>query len=125
MKKAELKPYRDLLLALRARLRGDVHSMADAALRKGADGAGSSTMPIHMAELGSENFDQEFTLSLMANEEDRLDMIENALQRIEEGNYGLCEECDGVIAKQRLNALPYTAVCIRCAETRDVGVVRE
>lgn len=125
MKKAEMQPYRDLLVGLRARLRGDVHSMADAALRKGNDGNGSSSMPIHMAELGSENFEQEFTLSLMANDEDRLDMIENALQRIEEGSYGQCEECDGVIAKTRLQALPYTPVCIRCAASRDVGVVRD
>ena len=126
MKKVELKGYRDLLVAIRARLRGDVTSMAHAALRKsGAEGADGNSMPIHMAELGSENFEQEFTLSLLANEEGRLDMIENALQRIEDGSYGMCEECDGVISKTRLNALPYTPVCIRCAETRDMGGVPE
>jgi len=120
MKKAETKVYRERLLDLRARLRGDVTSMTHAALRKGgADGANGSSMPIHMAELGSDNFEQEFTLSLLANEEDRLGMIETALQRIEEGNYGLCEQCDGVIPKTRLNAIPYTPVCIKCAESRD------
>ena len=77
--------------------------MTHAALRKsGAEGSESS-MPIHMAELGSDNFEQEFTLSLLANEEDRLGMIETALQRIEDGEYGQCEECGGVIAKTRLN----------------------
>jgi DnaK suppressor protein len=78
-------------------------------------------MPIHMAELGSDNFEQEFTLSLLANEEDRLGMIELALQRIEDGQYGQCEECGGVIAKTRLTAIPYTPVCIKCAESRDNG----
>jgi DnaK suppressor protein len=119
MKKADMKVYRDRLLDLRARLRGDVTSMTHAALHKGgADG--NSSMPIHMAELGSDNFEQEFTLSLLANEEDRLGMIETALQRIEEGGYGHCEQCEGVIPKTRLNAIPYTPVCIKCAESRDL-----
>ena len=122
MKKAEMKAYRDRLLDIRARLRGDVTSMAHAALRKsGAEGAESSSMPIHMAELGSDNFEQEFTLSLLANEEGRLDMIETALQRIEVGEYGLCEECGGAIPKTRLNAIPYTPVCVKCAASRDNG----
>ena len=96
MKKADMKVYRDRLIDLRARLRGDVTSMTHSALRKGgADGASSSSMPIHMAELGSENYEQEFTLSLLANEEDRLGMIEMALQRIEGGEYGQCEQCEG------------------------------
>jgi DnaK suppressor protein len=119
MKKADMKVYRDRLLDLRARLRGDVTSMTHAALHKGgADG--NSSMPIHMAELGSDNFEQEFTLSLLANEEDRLGMIENALQRIEGGEFGQCEQCDGVIPKTRLNAIPYTPVCVKCAESRDI-----
>jgi DnaK suppressor protein len=119
MKKAEMKVYRDRLVDLRARLRGDVTSMTHAALRKGDTNGANSTMPIHMAELGSDNFEQEFTLSLLANEEDRLGMIETALQRIEGGDYGQCEQCEGVIPKTRLNAIPYTPVCIKCAESRD------
>ena len=120
MKKAEMKVYRDRLLDLRARLRGDVTSMTHAALRKGGDGNGpGSSMPIHMAELGSDNFEQEFTLSLLANEEDRLGMIETALQRIEGGEFGQCEQCEGVIPKTRLNAIPYTPLCVKCAASRD------
>lgn len=117
MKKAESDLYRDRLLSLRARLRGDVSAMADVALRKaGMQGADASAMPIHMAELGSDNFEQEFTLSLMQTEEDTLGLIEEALVRIEGGEYGKCIECDGAIPKTRLNALPFTPVCIRCAE---------
>jgi DnaK suppressor protein len=119
MKKAEMKVYRDRLLDLRARLRGDVSSMTQAALHKGGSEGNGSSMPIHMAELGSENFEQEFTLSLLANEEDRLGMIEMALQRIEGGKFGTCEQCDGAIPKTRLNAIPYTPVCVKCAESRD------
>jgi len=120
MKKADMKVYKERLLLLRARLRGDVNAMADAALKNGNEsGASLSSMPIHMADLGSDNFEQEFTLSLMETEEDTLGAIESALERIEEGTYGKCEECEGVIAKQRLNAIPYTPYCIKCASARD------
>jgi DnaK suppressor protein len=120
MKKTDMKVYKEQLLALRARLRGDVSAMADAALRKsGAEGAEATSMPIHMAELGSENFEQEFTLSLMEAEEGTLDLIEDAIERVERGTYGKCVECGGSIPKLRLNAIPYTPVCIKCAEAME------
>jgi len=122
MKKTDYGVYRQRLLDLRARLRGDVSAMADAALRKsGIEGADVASMPIHMAELGSENFDQEFTLSLMATEEDTLGMIRDALARIDDGSYGRCTECEAVIPKTRLNAIPYTPFCIKCAESHDAN----
>lgn len=124
MKKEDFGVYRQRLLDLRARLRGDVSAMADAALRKsGTEGSDVSSMPIHMAELGSENFEQEFTLSLMATEEDTLNMIREALGRIDDGSYGRCVDCEAVIPKTRLNAIPFTPYCIKCAAARD-GEVR-
>ena len=118
MKKAEMKEYKDRLLALRARLRGDVDQMADAALKKSRSEANGdlSSMPIHMADIGSDNFEQEFTLSLMANDEGTLGHIESSLERIEDGTYGQCEECGVKIPKARLNAIPYAAFCVKCAE---------
>ena len=116
MKKTDMKAYKDRLVSLRARLRGDVSTMADVALRKsGMEGSDGSGMPIHMAELGSDNFEQEFTLSLMENDEETLSHIEGALERIEQGVYGRCQECGGIIPKTRLNAIPYTPHCVKCA----------
>ena len=117
MKKVELKVYRERLLLLRARLRGDVHAMADAALKKTrSESSGDlSFMPIHMADLGTDNFEQEFTLSLMENEETTLAQIEAALARIDDGLYGTCVECEARIPKARLNAIPYTPHCVKCA----------
>lgn len=115
MKKEEIKIYKQRLLELRQRLRGDVTSMADVAL--GSENSESSSMPIHMAELGSENFEQEFTLSLMASEEGTLNLIEGALVRIEKGSYATCTECERKIPKTRLNAIPYTPLCYKCAES--------
>lgn len=117
MKKAESKVYKQMLLALRARLRGDVSAMADAALKKTRSEANGdlSSMPIHMADIGSDNYEQEFTLSLMQTEEGTLDAIEAALEKIEDGVYGVCEDCEGAISKTRLQAIPYAPLCIKCA----------
>lgn len=121
MKKADMKVYKERLLALRARLRGDVTAMADAALKKTrSESSGDlSSMPIHMADLGTDNFEQEFTLSLMETEEGTLDAIESSLERIEDGVYGSCEECGGIITKSRLNVIPYAVWCIKCAEANE------
>ena len=117
LKKSELKAYKERLLALRARLRGDVSTMAEAALHgRGREASGDlSSIPVHMADLGSDNFEQEFTLTLMASEEATLEQIEAALERIEDGVYGICVECEGRIPKMRLNAIPYTPYCVKCA----------
>jgi RNA polymerase-binding protein DksA len=121
MNKADLKVYKEQLLALRARLRGDVHKMAESTLKKNRSEANGdlSSMPIHMADIGSDNFEQEFTLSLMESEEGTLSAIETALERLEEGTYGCCEECGTKIPKARLNAIPYSALCVRCASQQE------
>lgn len=124
MNKRESKPYKELLLALRSRLRGDVSTMADAALNKTRTEANGdlSSMPIHMADIGSDNFEQEFTLCLLENEEETLEMIESALERIENRTYGPCQECSGTIPKTRLNAIPYTPFCVKCASKIQGGL---
>ena len=121
MNHADLKVYKEQLLALRARLRGDVHKMAESALKKNRTEANGdlSLMPIHMADLGSDNFEQEFTLSLMETDEEMLSAIEAALERLEEKTYGSCEDCSAKIPKARLDAIPYATLCVRCASQRE------
>ena len=119
MTKTDLTLCRERLLALRARLRGDMTQMEDNALNK--DHAKTTSMPNHMAELGSGNFDQELTLSLLGSENDALDQIEAAIERIEDGSYGQCEECGGKIPKPRLEAIPYAALCVQCASQQAEG----
>lgn len=116
MKKAEVKPFKEMLLLLRARLRGDVSAIADSALSSAnGGGSGSSTMPSHMADMGSDTFEQDNAILLMNSGGETLAAIEAALERIEEGGYGLCLECDGKIPKMRLKAIPYTLHCVKCA----------
>ncbi|MGO9107887.1 MAG: TraR/DksA family transcriptional regulator [Thermoguttaceae bacterium] len=109
--------HRERLLALRARLLGDVTQMADNALNK--DQNKTTSMPTSMAELGTGNFDQELTLRLLGSEENALDQVEAAIERIDDGSYGRCEICNGKIAKARLEAIPYAARCVRCASQQE------
>lgn len=116
IKPEDLEGYRRTLLSLQSRLRGDLEQMTDEALGNAADSSGNlSNVPLHMADVGTENYDQEFTLSLIENEQGTLDQINEAFRRLDAGTYGLCEECEQPIAKPRLQALPYTKHCIECA----------
>jgi len=117
MTKTELQAYRDQLESLRARHNGDVSHLADEALRRTGGGAAGnlSNMPIHMADLGTDNFEQEFTLNLLQNEEQLLEEIAAALDRMRLGKFGLCEECQAAIPKARLQAVPYARYCVDCA----------
>ena len=115
MKKAEVKPFKEMLLVLRARLRGDVSTLADAALSASGSGGGASAVPSHMADMGSDTYEQDNTILLMNNEGETLVQIEGALERIENGVYGSCIECSGKIPKTRLKAIPYTPYCVKCA----------
>jgi RNA polymerase-binding transcription factor DksA len=122
MTKTELNNFREQLVALRDRLNGDVSSLADEALRKsgGEETGNLSSMPIHMADLGTDNFERENTLNLLANEEQLLAEIDAALARIDQGTFGRCEECQGeILPKARLKELPFTRYCVECARKLD------
>ena len=115
MKKAEMKPFKELLLDLRARLRGDVSSLANTALSHGGESADASRSPADIADLGNNMLEENNSLLLMDNEEEALGQIEDALERIAEGTYGSCVECGGRVPKLRLKAIPYTPYCVKCA----------
>ncbi|WP_406700737.1 TraR/DksA C4-type zinc finger protein [Singulisphaera sp. Ch08] len=117
LKSDEVESFRQVLVALRTRLRGDLDQMTDEALRRDQpDSSGNlSNVPLHMADVGTENYDQEFTLGLIENEQGTLEQVYEALDRINAGTFGRCQECEAPIAKPRLQALPYTRHCIQCA----------
>jgi RNA polymerase-binding protein DksA len=121
MKKSEMGEYKQILLSLRARLRGDVTQLADEALKRNRQDASGdlSTMPIHMADIGSDTFEQDFTLTLMESEEKTLQKIEQALIRIDDGTYGTCENCGEAIPKARLQVIPFALQCVACARKEE------
>jgi DnaK suppressor protein len=122
-KSDELGLIQETLQGLRARLRGDLSQLTDEALgRDNGSGTGNlSNVPLHMADLGTDNYDQEFTLGLIENEQSTLELINEALNRVEKGTYGMCAECDELISKPRLQAIPYAKHCITCARKLEGG----
>src|SRR5690349_5776068 len=104
LKNEELESFRKALLVLRSRLKGDLDQMTDEALRRDQpDASGNlSNVPLHMADVGTENYDQEFTLGLIENEQGTLELVNEALERLKHGKYGRCVECNEVISKPRL-----------------------
>ncbi|MEK7469443.1 MAG: TraR/DksA family transcriptional regulator [Planctomycetota bacterium] len=119
--KSELETFRHWLLERRASVGGNVTKMEDEALRRSRQDASGdlSSMPIHMADMGSDTFEQDFTLGLIENEELELGAIEEALQRIEEGVFGVCEECSKLIPKERMKAIPHAALCLECKKKEE------
>lgn len=122
LKAKELRGFRELLLHKRAELAGDVQGLRQEALsEKGQGHWERSTMPIHMADLGSDNWEQEFTLGLLANEQALVREIDEALSRIENKTYGVCLETHKEISQARLRAKPWAKYCIEYARAREEG----
>lgn len=130
MKRPEIDEFKDLLVHIQARLRGDVNQLTNEALGSDRqDIGGESKSPTHMAELGSDTFEQDFALSLVANEQETLIEIEAALKRIQNGDYGMCEGClaegktpaQAAIPKLRLRAIPYARNCVDCERKRELA----
>ena len=128
MKKSDFPEFKALLKGLRARLQGDVAQLTDEALGSNRqNGGGESKSPTHMAELGSDTFEQDFALSLVENEQETLVEIKAALKRIEEGTFGACEGCveegkspaRAIVPKARLRAIPYARNCVECERKRE------
>ncbi|MDD5326362.1 MAG: TraR/DksA C4-type zinc finger protein [Phycisphaerae bacterium] len=118
---ADIEHFKQMLLEKREEILSNVNEMEDETLNKSRlNAAGDlSSMPIHMADLGTDNYDQEFTLGLMDSERKLLKEIDDALQRIENGVYGLCEGTGGRIAKARLEAQPWARYCVEYARKQE------
>ena len=114
---ADIEHFKKLLLEKRGEILANVNEMEDETLKKSrGDAAGDlSSMPIHMADIGSDNYEQEFTLGLMDSERKLLKEIDDALQRVEQGTYGICEGTGRQIQKARLEAQPWARYCVEYA----------
>lgn len=125
LSKADLEEFRKMLLEKRAELVGDMNHLQNEALRQGSSGenTGASFMPIHMADLGSDTWEQELTLGLIENERSLLREIDDALARIEDNTYGICLATGKPISKSRLRAKPWAKYCIEHARKIELGLV--
>jgi DnaK suppressor protein len=122
-----IEHFKQLLLEKRREILNNVNEIEGEALKKSRlDATGDlSCMPIHMADLGTDNYEQEFVLGLMDSERKLLREIDDALQRMEEGTYGICEGTGKPIPKARLEAQPWARYCVEYARMLEQGIVRQ
>ena len=125
MSETELQSYRRQLLALKKRLGGELSELGEEALRGtgGEASGGLSDVPVHPADLGTDNYEEEVAVGLLENEEQILEEVNDALDRIEQGTFGRCEECHQEISRKRLRVLPYARYCLRHARKLQGGEV--
>lgn len=125
--KDDIEILEQTLLEKRREILRNVTEFEDEALKKSRlDASGDlSSMPIHMADLGTDNYEQEFALDLMGSERKLLNEIDDALQRIEKGTYGVCEGTGKPICKARLKAQPWARYSVEYARKLEQGFTKE
>lgn len=118
----EIKKFKALLLAKRDEILNNVTHMEDETLRK--QRSDLSNMPIHLADAGSDTFELENTLGLVGSERKLLQEIHDALDRIENNTYGICDGgTEHPIPKARLKAIPWARYCVKCASLSEKGLL--
>ena len=114
---------REILLDKRASLVRQVERLAKD-VAESTEATENSKSPISSAENASDSYDQDFAFMSMESEEELLRKVDRALVRIRENKYGMCEECEKVINSERLEALPWATMCVRCQELEERGILR-
>jgi DnaK suppressor protein len=114
MRKAFLKSARETLLEMKKQLLEEIRHD----LKQGREASKDEGMDAY--DLASEERDREISFILSDRDRGKLHAIEDALERIEEGSYGVCESCESEIAEGRLQALPFTRLCVQCQSDREV-----
>ncbi|MDC1142749.1 TraR/DksA C4-type zinc finger protein, partial [Planctomycetota bacterium] len=108
--KKEFAELRNLLVVRRRQLVGDVKDLEAEAFNAETQQVSTN----HLADSSSDQYEQEFNLSIIENETEELKEIAQAIEKIDAGNYGECESCGIDISIERLRAMPYTRICIQC-----------
>jgi len=119
--KKELSEYKKIILKIKEKVVGDIKHISEDTLKKSQkDASGDiSGYTYHMADVATDTYDREFSLGLASNEQKALYELDDAFKRIEEGTFGICEECKCVMTKTRLKAVPYARLCVKCQEKRE------
>jgi DnaK suppressor protein len=111
------KKYYDLLMRARDEITGRMQVRLEGALN--SDNLDKRGVTTHMADVSSDSARNEFELQLLSKDGDVLKMIEHALERLAEGEYGYCMDCDQRIAEARLEYRPYAMYCTACKSIRE------
>jgi YteA family regulatory protein len=117
-RKLDVEKFREVLLEEQARLKGQTRRIQrrDEYADQSDEMSELADYDNHPADIATETFEREKDLALDENIDDILDSINRALEKIDEGTYGICDRCGNNISKARLEALPYASFCIECQD---------
>jgi RNA polymerase-binding protein DksA len=119
--KKELTDFRKFILKRKDEILDSINHISEETLKKSQkDASGDiSGYSYHMADVATDTYDREFSLGLASNDRELLYELDDAMKRIDEGTFGVCEDCKSVIAKTRLKVIPYARFCIKCQEKNE------
>lgn len=117
----ELGEFRKILLKRKEEIDDEIKHISDDTLKKSQkDASGDiSGYTYHMADVATDNYDREFSLGLASNDRKSLFELNDALKKVEDGTFGICEDCKRLITKVRLKAVPQARLCVKCQEKRE------
>ena len=118
--KQQLKEFRQLLITERAKFAGEIRAIAHEAAQNPREASGDlSAYTVHMADMAADTYERELSTNLVSSEQEVLYQIDDALKRIDEGGFGVCQQCNKPITMSRLKAVPYAPMCIRCQRAKE------
>ncbi|PCJ62121.1 MAG: hypothetical protein COA79_05380 [Planctomycetota bacterium] len=104
----------EILNKKRAVILSDIPGLMTEGLSQHNDGSSSS--PLHFADIGTDEFNQGIALSRLERDESLIDKIEIAYEKINSGKFGFCDECEKPMKLGRLEFVPWAPLCIECQE---------
>ena len=120
LSKEQIKQLRQLLITERAKLAEEIKSIARDAATSPRDASGDlSAYTVHMADMAADTYDRELSMNIASSEQEMLYQIDDALKRLDDGSYGICQQCNQPIAMSRLKAVPYASLCIACQRSKE------
>jgi DnaK suppressor protein len=115
MKTEKLNEFRETLLAMKRRVGDEVNHVVEAIHEEVNINEGISSAPVHLADIAEEGVEAD--VAVLHATRRILDEVNLALNRIHDGTFGVCQACGATVSEMRLRALPYTPLCVRCAES--------
>lgn len=114
--KKTLSEFKEMLIAMRQRLTGQIATLKDDSLQREDS--------VNSEEDGTDAFERQFALNIASSENEVVLDIDEALRRIDLGTYGMCEQCRAPVEIQRLKAMPFAKMCIKCKAENEKGTLK-
>ena len=116
----QIKQFRQLLITERVKFVEEIRSIARDTSKSPRDASGDlSAYTVHMADMAADTYDRELSINFVSSEQEILYQIDDALKRLDEGSFGLCQQCNQPISMSRLKAVPYASMCIACQRLKE------